>query len=141
MNYRDAFEKALIEDRYSVSTRLAFADWLTDQGDDDAAAEQIRRASPIWIEADKWMAEFANTITEWDDIADNLQVVLVSDVIEAGQKYLDEGDYQCISGLGFAAAGAMTDDETQAAFWKHWQAWTGKLVEEGERGQVFSCSC
>jgi len=60
--FLDAIEK----DRYDSTTRLVYSDWLEEHGYDDECLEQRRLATPEWIEADKWLHEYAARVKPYD---------------------------------------------------------------------------
>lgn len=59
-DHRKAFEDAIKENPHDSSPRLIFADWLEENGFDDESQEQRRRSTKEWMDADKWMHEFAS---------------------------------------------------------------------------------
>jgi uncharacterized protein (TIGR02996 family) len=133
---RRAFLEAIEKDRYDRETRLVFADWLEERGEDDEAVEQRRRATEEWKEADEVMTELTRVLAESDG-----QEPTVEEIIQAGQNWVNGGDWQCVSGNGYEAENFVSDDENCNRFWKYWQIWTGKTVEEEKQGALFGCSC
>lgn len=69
---RGQFEAALKQDRYDTVTRLIYADWLEERGEDDYAAEQRRMATPEWCEAARGLEEIASqcgkTCVNYDEV-------------------------------------------------------------------------
>src|SRR3954466_10259623 len=57
---KEQFEAALKQDRYDTVTRLIYADWLEEHGEDDYAAEQRRMATPEWCNAARGLEEIAS---------------------------------------------------------------------------------
>jgi uncharacterized protein (TIGR02996 family) len=135
---REAFEAALAADRYDSTTRLVYADWLEEQGDDDKAAEQRRMATPEWVAADQWMHEFASGLgsTDWDG-----REIDYDDCIQAGRDAHRHGDYFTQQGTE-TARDTMYEGNNREYFWRNWSIITGVPVSEEEREHsVFSCSC
>ncbi len=62
-DYRKAFELAIATDPYDSTSRLAFSDWLEENGFDDEALEQRRKAGVEWVEADKYLHDFLERLT------------------------------------------------------------------------------
>jgi uncharacterized protein (TIGR02996 family) len=136
MNYRQAFEDSLSEDRYSVATRLAYADWLTEQGEDDAALEQVRRSSEAWIAADKRMHEFADkcgmhcvegygdgrydeTTHTYDDASEKWEKITYDMVMRAAADWLREGSFE--------------ERYNEPGVWEWWGGYFTQLGDEDAR--------
>jgi uncharacterized protein (TIGR02996 family) len=135
---REAFLAAIAADRYDTATRLVFADWLEERGDDDTATEQRRMATREWVEADKWMHEFAGQLgsADWDG-----RDIDYDDCIRAGHDAHRHGDYFVQQG-GESAQDTMYEGNNREDFWRCWSIVTGVPVSEEQREHsVFSCSC
>src|SRR5262245_61883079 len=55
------FLDVLAKDRYDCQTRLIFADWLNEHGEDDAADEQRYMAGDEWIASAHWIEKYADS--------------------------------------------------------------------------------
>lgn len=149
INYRQVFEDALKEDRYNSTVRLIYADWLEENGFDDEAVEQRRRAKPEWIDADKWMHDFASRggqyCSNYGSEEDDWRDITYEDLIQAGYDYIKTGDH--FVQMGSETLRSLMYEEGQT-WWKSWSIITGEeLSEDLESGKTiyrsapFSCSC
>lgn len=150
---RAAFLAAIKHDRYDTLTRLAYADWLEERGEDDEAAEQRRQATPVWQEADRWLHDFAAKCGEtaenygiayddWDRL--EWRQITYDDLIKAGHDYVREEDFFVQSGSD-TARDLMQEGDNYESYWRHWETVTGctrKAPGRYEsRSAPFSCSC
>lgn len=122
-----AFLKSLQENPYDKVTRLAFADYLEEQGMDSEAQEQ-RSWTPEKQKAEEWLRKFAGEVA-----------IPYSEVLQAGYDFAEYQNYYTQWGRE-DARNAMTE-EVQKEFWNNWQIVTGIQVPEDKQGSVFSCSC
>lgn len=144
-----AFLDAIKKDPLDGATRLIFADWLEERGEDDEAQEQRRQATPEWQQAYIWMTVFIERHVEEFDLSKltpeirAVVEVTVEKVLEAGRKYLRRGTRSVLSGLGFGAQNALyADDEAQGQFWKCYEILTGKKISKNrDPGNPFTCAC
>jgi uncharacterized protein (TIGR02996 family) len=147
---KDIFEKILKENRYDTLTRNAYADWLEENGFDDEAVEQRCCTSSEWIEADKWMHDFASkcgeTCTSGWSSYDNQSwtAITYEDVIQAGHDYIDREDYFTQIGSEDAKT-LMYNTEINIKYWECWCIITGRNKPRepkyGLGSAPFSCSC
>ncbi len=137
---KQAFLDILKEDRYDSTTRLVFADWLEERGFDDEALEQRRMSTQEWVEADKWMYEFVETIGG-DDY--ELGSITYGDVMRAAQDSLDSKDDDRLVQVGSEyARDEMSNPGIRKRFWEAWRTITGQpLPDEAKDYRVFCCTC
>lgn len=129
---REAFEKALGADPYDTVTRSVYADWLEEQGRDDEAAEQRRRAGKEWRDAREWLTDFAKEGGE-DGYGEKAMPITLDDLIEAGHNGFTQ--------VGSSDLQGMMRGDTRGEFWKHWSAYTGASADGREDTNPFSCTC
>ena len=79
--------------------------------------------TPVSVESKAWLEHYASSIG-----------VGVDELIERATYFLDDGSYW---GNGDRFDGVYLEDE----FWPHYQAVTGRVVSDEQRGSFFSCSC
>lgn len=108
---------------------------------------------PVLPDQGFWVCLYPNTITslrhewlhpEFDKNADGARAwlegfagqagITYDELIEAAHDYLDRGEYLSQGGRW---EGFWTPDE----FWPHFEAVTGRKVQEEDRGSFFSCAC
>lgn len=151
---RESFLKQIKENPYDEHLRKIFADWLEENGDDDEAQEQRRRATVEWQQADKWMHEFAakcgETCTDYGYDQDESSWIPITydNCIQAGYNYVKHGDYLVQHGDDSARNLMSYEDNNKIKFWDNWRIITGEEVTDeeldGEYGRdtaPFSCSC
>jgi uncharacterized protein (TIGR02996 family) len=122
--------------------RKVYADWLNEQGRDDEA--EYHRG---WDDAKQDAVEFmtcfaAEVVTEFYDNVTN--PVAVEEVMQAARDYLKDGTSVCLSGDGFRAEGAFSDDDVREEFWRHFGVLEGCEVLDHVRktpGGPFMCGC
>ena len=146
---KQVFLDLLKEDRYDSTTRLVFADWLEEKGKDDEAREQRRMTTKEWIDADKWMHEFAESIggtclnygkeleeEEWKNIT-------YEEVMRAAQASIDTDGSARLVQVGTETARNMMDEpRAREQFWEAWQVITDQYIsDEAKGGRVFCCTC
>lgn len=133
---REAFEAALKKDPYDELTHRAFADWLSERGE-DAEAEHHRLWTPEWQKAADWLEKFAEAADEGDGVRETFNAI-----IAAGHKYLDQGESSTIGGSysGFGATNQMTTQEEIDSFWDAFATYTRREVSDSQRDSgVFTC--
>ena len=146
---RQAFEKVIKDNPYDMDTRRMYADWLEENGFDDEAAEQRRRATLEWVEADRWMHWFADECGgtyddfDYEEGYTNYSHITYEQCIEAGHTYLKSEDY--FVQYGTEEARTLMHAEKKN-FWKNWSIITGVKINDdlrsgGHGSAPFSCSC
>lgn len=92
---------------------------------DDAPAQSDSEKA----EAERWLRAYADEIDEG-----------FGTLIRAAEAYLDHGEYF------YGAAedgyhGKFEGESTHPDFWKHYQAYTGRIVPTDKQDSFFTCSC
>lgn len=116
-NCKDAFLKAIQQDKYDWDTRKIFADWLEDNGLDDEATYQ-REWTPAKqrkLDAQEWLEDFATK-----------HEMTYKEVIKCARDMQDAESYSTGSR---SAQEAMEDDVTCEKFWECWGLVTEEVVE------------
>lgn len=130
---REDFLRRLEADEDDAATRLVYADWLEDRGEDDEAARQ--RA---WPAAKAWLVEFASRHTNGGE-----EAIIWEDVRDAGREYIETGGNSWFTQIGDESLrDEMRKDGQRAEFWRCVSVVTGLPVPEWLRdSHPFSCSC
>ncbi len=123
---KQAFLEALEKDRYDITTRLVFADYLDEHDEPEEATEQRRLATPQWCEADRWLREYAARQNCYDD-AETAFTDLIKG-LRSGDLFFHGSDLHGLYELDDA-------DELKA----HSEVWLKKEIDWNEFS--FSCSC
>jgi uncharacterized protein (TIGR02996 family) len=130
---RARFEAALAEDRFDYATRLVFADWLDENGEDAEAAWQ-RGCTPEWLRAADRLAEFAASISRAGE------PVSVEDLVEAGRYFLETGETTVLGyALGMAATNRWYETGVPEEFWDSWFVYTRTPAPKMTPGEPFRC--
>lgn len=129
-DHKAGFEAALKENPYDCDTRLIFADWLEENGFDDEAVEQRRKATPEWVEAHKAIEDFSGALGMTD-----------RELLELATKHAESGEYFYLNGNSQDESYKHIIWGQEEQFWSAYQIVTGKVVEEDRRGDIFACSC
>lgn len=133
MTHREAFLKALEENRYCEATHRVFADWL-EENDEPELADFHRKWTAEWQRkydaAETWLKWFAESVGSE-----------VNEIVAAGKMYAEMGQESQVGSdfLGMDATNLWCDDGVPEAFWEHYQSYTGTVVEESKRGEPFEC--
>lgn len=146
MDDRQAFLDALKKNEDDVATRMIYADWLEENGEDDEAERQRK-----WPAAKRWLQDFRRSINreggEWDEESDkwlgNGTYELphsYADIIEAGH-LLAAGEFYCFK-TDRGADFFREDESNVEKFLLNWSIVTGipvpdKVFEEPNIG----CAC
>lgn len=91
--------------------------------------EEETPVDPKWIEAEAWLRQYAESYDE-----------TVEDLINAAHTYLDHNEYyygQEEDGYHGKFEGESVPD----LFWEYFEIYTGRYVNNEDRGSFFSCSC
>jgi uncharacterized protein (TIGR02996 family) len=126
---RAAFLAAIKADRYDQAARIAFADWLEEQGEDDDAAVQ-RAWTSEKQRAEDWLTEFAEECE-----------MSYAELICAANDYLDQGTEHV---LGFMTPERVYREVYQepGKFWTHFEVATGRGASAERRaGHFILCGC
>lgn len=139
-NAKAAFEAAIKADPYDSTNRLVFADWLEENGLDDEGAEQRRRASNEWIEADKWLHEFAEGNKRDGDYYRSYMTRLdYEDLLELGREAIVDGDLSFSCGADEDICDALRSNNEW--FWRTVSIITGLPLPNDVSDGWFSCGC
>ncbi len=163
---REAFESAIKTDRYDQITRLVYADWLEENGLDDEASEQRRRASPEWVEAARWMEGFVKIIggnivnygldfyerdvqgelTYERTEPEKYEEFTFDQVVEIAQHFVDTqckewGGEKFVQQGDESARDSLSNAKDREQFWKAWRTITGNEPGEASADQPFCCTC
>lgn len=136
---RDVFEKTLNENPYDKTSRLIYADWLSENGFDDEA--EFHRAWTVdWQHAKEW----------FDDFAEEHDVPL-NEVLSTAQGFYNaekDGRNYRLWDLLYTQDGNdslrdfMYEDENRIEFWKNYCTFARlEMVDGLTEVQPFSCSC
>lgn len=146
MSEREAFKKVLKENPLDDAARLVFSDWLEENGFDDEAVRMRQ-----WRAAYDYMVKIAavagGSCVEYVDMDDGsydteeVSDYTVEDMIEAGQNYLEHGDF--LTQVGHSS---LRDYVDRKEYWKNWEIVTGVTPPKTDKwgydiGIPFSCSC
>lgn len=136
---RDVFEKTLNEDPYDKTSRLIYADWLSENGFDDEA-EFHRTWTEDWQDAKEWFDDFAR---EHD--------VPLGDILSTAQMFYNaekDGERYEWWHLVYTQDGHeslrdfMFESENRVDFWKNYCTFARvEMVDGLIEVQPFSCSC
>lgn len=113
MTRRDVFLKRLTENEDDTRTRLAFADWLDEEGEHEEADRQRK-----WPAAKKWLGDMA------DD------TVSYAELIDFGRRVVEglrKADRVYFQGGAMSYTESLWDDlnSSKQAFWWYWSIVTG----------------
>ncbi len=150
---RAAFIDALAANEDDTATRLVYADWLEERGDDDEAARQ--RA---WPAAKAWLKDWVRSINyrEYDDDAEGDPIPTGRREENSPHTYADaiEAGHAALSGEGYCwATDAGADffllwnkpeegDANRAEWFRNWSIVTGVPVPDAVVEQPpFRCAC
>src|SRR5262249_2739597 len=123
---REAFLKAIAENRYDEAARRIYADWLEEHGYDDEALVQRR-----------WTAEKQSAAEGWVDGLAEGGGMTREELIEAAESYLDDGE-ECY--LYFDTPDRAYSDAEE--FWEHIAIVTDRMIpEEHKHDVIFRCAC
>ena len=123
---REAFLRAIAEDRYDEAARRIYADWLEEHGYDDEALVQRR-----------WTAQKQRAAEEWLDGYAEMCDMTRAELIEVAERYLDHGAGYT---LPFDTPDRVHEDAEQ--FWEHIALVTDRMIPEEHRHDViFRCAC
>lgn len=156
MNEREAFERTLELDPDNTVTRLAFADWLEEQGD-DAAAEHQRK----YTVALPWMRDFAERHHAYSFFFRDWAAERWGEKDKLGRTYTpkqikersDEFLKEMLEYLEGHTKGGKTDFSFDLPdpfpysdeLWDHFETLTGIAAPQGEYRyapkESFRCSC
>ncbi len=153
MTEKESFELAIKKDRYDQETRLVYADWLEEHGEDDEALIQ-RKWTPEYQRSEDYLRNYAARINykeaygpyrDDDEISeeekregDNYHtVVTYEQLLEGAEEYLEGAESSIY--LNFDTPDFIYEEREE--FWKHFAVVTGRDVEEHERGTFFRCGC
>lgn len=132
MNEKEAFEKAIQDNRYDQTLRWAYADWLEMNGFDNEA--KIQRS---WTrekqESEDWLLDYIRRLNEYYDSGINYEELLEICQCELNGKYHDKS---CLP--------VVTPDfvrESQEELWLHYHRVTERPIKGTGELQPFSCSC
>jgi uncharacterized protein (TIGR02996 family) len=148
---RDRFLTALIRNEDDIPTRMAFADWLDENGEHEEADRNRRwPAAKQWIKAlcDKHLPTEEYRKKYGDDSFDYKMSIYTpyEELIERGfESVADEWAVrEKYLGIGLGASEWLCDDlrEHAQTFWENWSIVTGIPVEaERVEKASFSCGC
>jgi uncharacterized protein (TIGR02996 family) len=139
MDEREAFIEAIREKPRDLVTRKVFADWLDEHDEPELADHHRSWTEELYDEAIEWMNELASQLStdEFDDVT-------IDQLIEAGWKYVRDGETSCVGGQGFTAEGLIAQRTIKEEYWKYWHV----LADTIERpksdymdGKLFTCGC
>jgi uncharacterized protein (TIGR02996 family) len=135
MSECEKFLHALKENEDDVPVRLAFADWLDEQGEHEEADRQRK-----WTASKAWIIGFCedHNPEEFDDFSPLTYPGIMEMALDA-TKDADkdtEGDFFCGRNEGLR----MSDQWNE--FWKHWSIVTGiPMAPEVVQNIRYSCAC
>ncbi len=154
MTEREAFVAAIKKDPYDQTTRLVFADWLEEHGEDDESLFQ-RNWTPEYQRSENYLRGYAARINykeaygpylrDDDEISeaekkagdDYHTVVTYEQLLEGAAEYLEGAESSIY--LNFDTPDFIYEERTE--FWKHFMIVTGREVEIGQQGMFFRCAC
>lgn len=129
-------------------TRMAHADWLMENGEQEEAERQL-----AFLPAMRWMEEFAGKLggdcvnynEVWGDRTNQTEEeyveITAEQAIEAGWNAFKHDDYFIQQGSEQARE-VMSEKSTREEYWKNWQIVTGQMVPgKVKEHAVFSCTC
>lgn len=132
-------------------TRMVYADWLIEHGEQEEADRQL-----AYLAAMRWMTDFAGKLgehcTNYDDIwlqdigvrpqiEEVYEEITAEQAIQAGWDAAKHDRFFTQMGQETARE-VMYREGMKEAYWKNWQIITGEKVnEETREHHVFSCSC
>lgn len=131
---KEIFLKAIQEDRYDRTTRLAYADWLEENGFDDEAEEQ-RNWSEERERSIEYLENFAKGCYDaYDDDGEHTNALTYQELIEAAEAWITKREYYRL--------GTTSYNDANEEFWDHFDRATGRNTKDSrQRGYFFSCSC
>lgn len=126
LDERSAFEKAIAHDPYDRAAHVAFADWLWERGEDDAAAREASW-TPDRQKSEEWLRERAGEYGS--DYGAFLAEVTA---------YVETGDQFSLPRLPLPAY--VFDDGHE--FWGHFERVTGRRLGDAEwPADDLDCGC
>lgn len=145
MDMREAFEEALEKDPYSLATHRAYADWLSEHGEDDAAAAHAAWTPEGAQAAEAWLRGFvkrANGGAEadfWEEAEGYYRLLSYESLLETLEGCVKNGYVE-----RFIFGGIDTPDvvyRESAEMWQKYQELTGRHTGAVAGTVPFSCSC
>jgi uncharacterized protein (TIGR02996 family) len=138
MKERSAFLRALAKNEDDTKTRLAYADWLDENGEHEEADRQRR-----WPAANWWLFQFCQDNNSSDKGASVERVISCEMLIQLGRESIQRADKE---GIGFGCWNNMRMsralNENSHEFWKNWSIVTGIAVpKDAADKSFFRCSC
>lgn len=109
------FEVELEKDPCNINLRHIYCDWLEENGFDDEAVIERRKATPEWCESHKWLVAFTSRPDPEKLVEAITSYLNYTDGYAEYTDEVEEIENQLTS----------TDFATNAAFWRHWQTYTG----------------
>lgn len=147
---REAFLEAIKEDRFNQLTRLVFADWLEENGN-DADIEEIQKQrlwTREWQEAEDFLQHYASALctTPEDEefYGTRKHITTLDEVLKVAAAHLRNRNgsdrWNDYIGIPFQTPDIVY--EKRAEFWKHYRIYTrSEEVPEGYKGTFVSCGC
>ncbi|HYF50512.1 MAG TPA: TIGR02996 domain-containing protein [Planctomycetota bacterium] len=133
MNERERFIEALEKNEDDVPLRLAFADWLDDEGEHEEADRQRK-----WPASKAWIIGFCEDHQSGYDSERLTYKYIMQLALEAAMSADEntEGRIHCGSNMGLCYSRQWHE------FWKHWSVVSGiALKPEVVENIRYSCSC
>lgn len=144
---KENFESAIAQNPYDSSIRLVYADWLEEHGYDDEAMEQRRMSTSEWIEAHKWMTDFADRCgsepLRWNHGSGitGPHKLTYEDVLQNGTDYVSVGGSDFFPAFETPEADLlMEDDGIVGRYWECWEILTNRKRLMW-KANPFTCSC
>jgi uncharacterized protein (TIGR02996 family) len=161
------FEKVLKADPYDRVARLAFSDFLLENGLDSEGYEEARKATEEWISAYRYLEGIAfiagGTATNYGESTESVydsevgyeipteyRGITVEDLLKAGYDYLSSNGEEYFTQVGSETLRNIFEETKNAEeFWLNWSTVTGEWPDPRDirskwsnRVEApFSCSC
>ena len=136
---RDAFLKTLANNEDDTAARLAYSDWLDEQGEHEEAERQRE-----WPEAKRWLVELCEQNNDPDDEYE--WSITYEELIELGRQAVanaaedEDGSLWFSCGNNESMTYALRSHHRE--FWENWSVVTGiPLPPDCEDNTSFSCAC
>lgn len=151
MSKREEFEKHLEVNPYDFATRLVFSDWLEQEGFDDEAVEERRKATDKWMNAREYFRHLSEEFMRgwgrfgidkaygWEgrDPEETRSMFSIDGLIKAARGYL----HNRMEGWLFTPFD--TPDIINSDFWENYEIYTGEQLGPSRNvlWRPFSCGC
>ena len=137
---RQAFLKAIEENPYDFTTRLIFADWLEEFGEDKDYEEAVwqREWTPEWQRSKEWLENYADELSRRDTPGEYDFSITLEELIETATNHLNDFVGGTIY-LPYDTPDMVYENHDE--FWKQYAVYTKKNLDNINPGTFIRCAC